>query len=197
MPQNSIKNYFLVVSDYFFYKNGPIDLVRGLFSNLDIGTYIPFTCGPLCTFLGPIGGAQVLQNSINTHFLAVLDHFSYKNGPIDLVRFQFSNLDTGKYIRPTCGSLCTFLGPFGGAKNPQNSIKNYFLVVPDHFLYKNGPIYSVRGLFSSLNIKTYIPPTCRLLSTFLGPFWGAQMPQNSTKNLFSGCSRPLILKERA
>jgi hypothetical protein len=77
MPQNSIKNYFLVVSDYFSYKNGPIDLVWGLFSNLDIGTYIPFTFGPLCTFLGPIGGAQMPQNSINTHFLAVLDHFFY------------------------------------------------------------------------------------------------------------------------
>jgi hypothetical protein len=37
MPQNSIKNYFLFL-DYFSYKNGPIDLVRGLFSSLDIGT---------------------------------------------------------------------------------------------------------------------------------------------------------------
>jgi hypothetical protein len=41
---------------------------------------------------------------------------------------------------------------------PQNRKKNYFLVVPDHFLYKNGPIYLVRGLFSSLNIGTYILP---------------------------------------
>jgi hypothetical protein len=77
MPQNGIKNYFLVVSDCFSYKNGPIDSVRGLFSNLDIGTYIPFTYGPLSTFLGPIGRAQMTQNSINTHFLAVLDHLSY------------------------------------------------------------------------------------------------------------------------
>ena len=76
MPQNSIKNYFLVVSDYFSYNIGPIDLVRGSFSNLEIGTNILFTCEPLCTFLGPIGGAQMPQKSINTHFLAVLDHFS-------------------------------------------------------------------------------------------------------------------------
>jgi hypothetical protein len=101
MTQNSLKSYFLVVSDYFSYKNGPIDFVRSLFLNLDIGIYIPPTCGPLSTFLGPIGGAQMPQNSINTHFLAVLDHFSYKNGPIDLVRCPFSNLDTGTYIWPT------------------------------------------------------------------------------------------------
>jgi hypothetical protein len=57
MPQNSIKNFFLVVLDYFFYKNGPDDLVRGLFSSLDIGTYFPPTCGPSSTFFGSFGGA--------------------------------------------------------------------------------------------------------------------------------------------
>jgi hypothetical protein len=76
MPQNSIKNYFLAVSDYFFYNIGPIDLIRGSFSNLDIGTNILFICEPLSTFLGPIGGAQMPQKSIKTNFLAVLDHFS-------------------------------------------------------------------------------------------------------------------------
>jgi hypothetical protein len=76
MPQNSIRNYFLVVSDYFSYNIGPIDLVRGSFSNLEIGTNILFTCEPLSNFLGPIRGAQMPQKSINTHFLAVLDHFS-------------------------------------------------------------------------------------------------------------------------
>jgi hypothetical protein len=40
MPLNSIKNYFWVVLYYFSYKNGPNDLVRGLFSCLDVGTYI-------------------------------------------------------------------------------------------------------------------------------------------------------------
>jgi hypothetical protein len=29
------KNYFVVVLDYFFYKNKPNDSVRGLFSSLD------------------------------------------------------------------------------------------------------------------------------------------------------------------
>jgi hypothetical protein len=57
------KNYFLVVLDYFSYKNGSNDLVRGLFSSLDIGTYIPLSCGPLCTILGPFGAAQLPQNS--------------------------------------------------------------------------------------------------------------------------------------
>jgi hypothetical protein len=67
MPQNSIKNYFLVVMDYFTYKNGSIGLVRGLFSSLDIGTYILSTCGPSGTFSGPFS------------FLIVLDYFSGVN----------------------------------------------------------------------------------------------------------------------
>jgi len=89
MPQNSIKNFFLVVLDYFFYKNGSDDLVRGLFSSLDIGTYILSTFGPLCTFLGPFEGAQMPQNAYKNYFLIVLDYFSYKNGLNDLVRNLF------------------------------------------------------------------------------------------------------------
>jgi hypothetical protein len=77
MPQTAKKKYFLVVLDYFSYKNEPIDLVWGFFSSLDIGTYIPPTYGPLSTIMGPFGGAQMPQNSINTRFLAFLDHFSY------------------------------------------------------------------------------------------------------------------------
>ena len=68
MPQNSIKNYFRVVSYYFSYKNGPNDLVRGLLSCLDVGTYILPTCGPLHTFLGPFGGAQMPQGGIDIFF---------------------------------------------------------------------------------------------------------------------------------
>ena len=49
------KYFFLGVSDYFSYKNWRIDLVRGLFSSLDVGTYIPLTCGRLCNFLGLFG----------------------------------------------------------------------------------------------------------------------------------------------
>jgi hypothetical protein len=86
---------------------------------------------------------------------------------------------------------------WGSPDAPKQEKKNYFLVVLDHFFYKNGPIYSVRGLFLSLNIRTYIPPTFGLLGTFLGAFGGAQMPQNSTRNLFFGWSGTLILQERA
>jgi hypothetical protein len=64
MPQNSIKNYFLVVSDYFFFKNGPIDLVWALFSSLDIGTNNLPNCRSLCTILVPFGGAQMPQKCI-------------------------------------------------------------------------------------------------------------------------------------
>jgi hypothetical protein len=55
------QNYFRVVLDY---KNGLNDWVKVLFLGLDIGTYILPTCGPLCTFLGPFGGAQMPQESI-------------------------------------------------------------------------------------------------------------------------------------
>jgi hypothetical protein len=85
------KNCFLVVLDRFSYKKGPIDLVMGSFLSKDIGPYILTTCGPLCTFLGPFGGAQMPRNTIKNYFLVVLDHFSYKNGPIDLVRPSFSS----------------------------------------------------------------------------------------------------------
>jgi hypothetical protein len=44
-------------------KNGPNDMVRGLFLSLNIGTYILPTCGPLCTFLGPFGGAQIIEKT--------------------------------------------------------------------------------------------------------------------------------------
>jgi hypothetical protein len=54
----------------------------------------------------------------------------------------------------------------------------------DYFSYKNGPNDLVRGLFSSLDVGTYILPICRPLGTFLIPLWGAQMPQNSMKDFF-------------
>jgi hypothetical protein len=92
MPQNSLKNFFLAVLDYFFYKNGSNDLVRGLFSSLDIGTYILSICGPLYTFLGPFGGSpNSPEQHIKNYFLVVLDYFFYKNGPDDLVRGLFSS----------------------------------------------------------------------------------------------------------
>jgi hypothetical protein len=68
MPQTAKRNYFLVVLDNFSHTKGLIDFVRGLFSSLDIGTYIPLTCGPFCTFLGPFGGAKMPQSSIEKAF---------------------------------------------------------------------------------------------------------------------------------
>jgi hypothetical protein len=47
---------FLVVSDHFSLTN---NLVMGLLLSLAIGPYILPTCGPLFTFLGPFGGAQL------------------------------------------------------------------------------------------------------------------------------------------
>jgi hypothetical protein len=57
MPQNSIKNYFLVLLDYFSYKDEPSDLVRGLISSIDIEKYIPPNYRPLNNFLGLFEGS--------------------------------------------------------------------------------------------------------------------------------------------
>jgi hypothetical protein len=129
------------------------------------------------------------------HILVVWDYFSYRNGPIDLVRGLFSSYGIETYIPTTCRPLYTFLGPFRGAQMTQDSIKKYFLVVSDYFSYKNGPIDLVRGLFSSLDIETNNLLTCRLLCTFKGSFVVAQMPQNSIKKLFSGCFGLFLLQE--
>jgi hypothetical protein len=67
MPHNSMTN-FLVVLDYFFYKNGTNDLVWGLFSSLDIETYFLPTYRPSSTFLVTFGGAQMPQNGIKRLF---------------------------------------------------------------------------------------------------------------------------------
>jgi hypothetical protein len=108
------------------------------------GLFLPFF-----TFLGPLGGAQIPPNSIIKIFLVVLDRFSYKKGPIDLVIGLFLSYDIGPYIPTTCGPFNTFLGPFRGAQMPQNTMKNFFLVVFYHFFYKNGLIDLVRPSFSS------------------------------------------------
>jgi hypothetical protein len=90
------------------------------------------------------------------YFLVVLDYLFYKNGLNDSVRGLFSSLDIGTSILPTCGPVSTFLGQFGGAKMPQNSIEKLFSGCFGPFLPLNGPIDLVRGLFSSLDIRTYI-----------------------------------------
>jgi hypothetical protein len=68
MPQNSIKNCFLVVLAYFFNKNGPNDLVRGLFSSLVVGRDISPICRLSGTSMDPFGDAQMPQNSIKKLF---------------------------------------------------------------------------------------------------------------------------------
>jgi hypothetical protein len=93
----------------------------------------------------------------------------------------FQALTLGHTSRPLAGLRILFWVPLGVPKWPKTVKKNYFLVVLDHFSYKNRPNDLVRGLFSSSDIEPYIPPTCGPLSTFLGPFWGAQMAKNSIK----------------
>jgi hypothetical protein len=81
---------------------------------------------------------------------------------------------------------------------PQNSIKkNYFWVVLYYFSYKNAPNDLGRGLFSGLDVGTYILPTCGSLSTFLGPFGGAQIPKTAYRKLSSGCFGPFLLEQCA
>jgi hypothetical protein len=43
----------------------------------------------------------------------------------------FLGSDIGRDIRPTCGTLCIFFGPFG--QMAKNGTKNSFLIVLDHF----------------------------------------------------------------
>jgi hypothetical protein len=106
------------------------------------------------------------QNSINTHFLDVLDHFSYKNGPIDLVRGPFSNLETGTYFWPTCRCVHLF-GSIWGCPNAPKQDEKLLSGCSGPFPLQECAYYSVRSLFSSLDIGTYIPSTCGPLSTFL------------------------------
>jgi hypothetical protein len=94
--------------DYFYYKNGPDDLVRRFFSSLDVETYILPICGPLCTLLGSILGCQNAPKQREIFFLVLLDYFSYKNRQVDLVRGLFSSLD----IPLTCWPLSTFQDAF-------------------------------------------------------------------------------------
>jgi hypothetical protein len=53
--KNSMKAYFLVVLYNSSLKNGPNNLIRGLFLSLNIGPYVPSTFGLLGIFLRPFG----------------------------------------------------------------------------------------------------------------------------------------------
>jgi hypothetical protein len=132
MPQNSTKKYFLV-SDYFSCKNGPIDLVRGWFSSLDIGTYILPTCRPSSTSMGPFGGAKMPQNSINTHFLAVFDHFFSRMGVLIWLGAHFQERTLKHTSRPLASLCAPFWVQLGMPKCPKTAQKTYFLVALGHF----------------------------------------------------------------
>jgi hypothetical protein len=195
MPQNSTKTFFLVAPDHFFLRNGPNDMVKGLFSSLIIGTYILLTCGALHTFFSPFWGAQMPQNSIRRY---VLYYLSYKNGHDDLVRGLLSSLDVGTYgfvdlwtyglvdlwTYGLVGLWVAFWVYLGVPKCPKTANRNYFLVVLDYFSYTNEPNYLFSGFFLSLDIGTYIPPTCGPFCTSLGPFGGPQMLQSGMKKNF-------------
>jgi hypothetical protein len=144
-----------------------------------------------------MGVPECPKTAQKTYLLVAPDNFFLKNGLIDMVWGLFSSLNTETYILPTCGSLCNFFSPFGGASMPQNSIKNYFWVVSYYFSYKNGPNDLVRDLFSCLDIETYILPTCGPLHTFLGPFEGAQMPQGGIEIFISDCPVLFLPQARA
>jgi hypothetical protein len=104
----------------------------------------------------------------------------------------------GHTSRPLTGLCLPFWVHWGCPNAPKQHKKYYFLVVLEHFSYKNGPIDVVRGLFSSSDIKPCIPPTCGPLGTLLGPLGDAQMPQYSIKKkLFYGCFGPFLLQEWA
>jgi hypothetical protein len=51
------------------------------------------------------------KNSIKPCYLVVLDHFSLKDGPYDLVKDLFLSLDIGPYILPSYRPLGAFCEP--------------------------------------------------------------------------------------
>jgi hypothetical protein len=109
---------------------------------------------------------------------------------------------TSRLLAGLCVPFWIHLGMLQWLQNGQKQHKkNCFLVVLDHFFCKNEPNDLVRGLFLCLDIWSYIRPTCAPLSTFLGPFGGAQIAQKwlkqQDKKLFCSCLRPFLLKQWA
>jgi hypothetical protein len=128
-PKTAYRIYFLVVLDYFSNKNGANDLVRSLFSSLDIGKYIPPTCVLLGIFLGPFGGAQKPQNSMKkTVFCFFFNYFSYKNEPNDSVRGLFFKLRQWDIHLAPCRPLCNFASIWGCPNAPKQHRKTIFLM---------------------------------------------------------------------
>jgi hypothetical protein len=88
MAKNTIEKLFSGCLGPFFLRIAPNDLVMGLILSLDIELYIPPTCGPLSTFLGLFGGAQIApkwwKNSIKNLFTVWFGPLLLKD-PNDLV----------------------------------------------------------------------------------------------------------------
>jgi hypothetical protein len=102
------------------------------------------------------------------------------------------------YIQPGHLRVCVHLfGSIWGCPNAPEQDKKLFSGGSGPFpLQEWAYLFGKRLIFKPQHWNIH-PTTCRLLSTFLGPFGGAKMPQTSTKNLFSGWSGPLIFQEWA
>jgi hypothetical protein len=150
MSQNSIKSIFGLFWTLSPTRMGLL-LKLGLFiSSLDIGPYIQPTCGPLYTFLGPFWGAQMPQNSIRkTIFWLFWTITPTRMGLLIWLRAYFLAKTLGHISCRLIGICISFWVRIGVPKCPKTALKNYFLVVLDHFLYKSGPVDLVRDLFSS------------------------------------------------
>jgi hypothetical protein len=141
MAKSRKKNCFLVALDNFFYRfllqisstdffyryllhNGPNDLLRRLLSSLDTRLYIPPTCGPLDTFLGPLlRGAQMAPNGQKgikkTVFWLFWTIFTEKMGLRHLA-IHSVHLWSFAYL------FLSIWGCPNGPNFPQNSIENLF-----------------------------------------------------------------------
>jgi hypothetical protein len=121
------KTYFLVVLDQFFLQKWAYCFGLGLFFKLRHWAVHPTHLRAFVYLLRYIWGCpNAPKQHEKNYFLVVLDHFSYKNGPIDLVRGFFSSLDIGPYIPPTCGLFKPFWVHMGVPKCPKTASKNYF-----------------------------------------------------------------------
>jgi hypothetical protein len=109
-----------------------IDLVKGLFLSLDIGTYIPPTCEPLCTFLGLFAGAEIPQESIKKIIVWLFWSISPRTmGLMILLGAYFLAYTLGHTSHPLAGLCVLFWVHLEVPKYRKAAKKNYFLIVLD------------------------------------------------------------------
>ena len=121
----ALKINFLLVSDYLSYKIGPIDLVRGLLSSSDIGTYILPTSGPLYSFLGP-SRCPIAPKQHKNIFWLFWTISPLRMSLLIWLGAYFHAKTLGHTSPPLAGLCILFLGPFGGPQMSQNSIKRLY-----------------------------------------------------------------------